>query len=209
MIKLILTSDDFGLRKVYNEKIIEMLQLGYLTSVSVMVKRISEEQISQVHTLKDIDKNQDISIGLHLELSESNYLNEIEEQWSLFEVIFGFCPDYLDLHKNHSFKGDYNALAKFCNLKDIAFRKYPQTSRYVKQPTCTITATYLEIEEIKNRIDNLVDNNICEIVFHIGSFDINSKSILNRERELDIEKLKQICSYLKLKNIGWINYKSI
>ena len=139
MAKVILTSDDFGLSQIYNDKIVEMLQFGYLTSVSVMVKRISEKQNSQIQTLIDIYKSKEISIGLHLELSELDYLNDIEKQWLLFETIFCFCPNYLDLHKSNHFKGNFNDIAKFCNSKNIPFRKYSSVSTFVNTPTNSIT----------------------------------------------------------------------
>jgi predicted glycoside hydrolase/deacetylase ChbG (UPF0249 family) len=207
--KVILTSDDFGLSKLYNEKIIEMLQIGYLTSVSVMIKKISEKQISQVNTLIDTAKNKDISIGLHLELSELDYLNEVNIQWSLFETIFGSSPDYLDLHKSNCFKGDYNELAKFCNLKNIAFRKYLATNIPVDSPTFSITATNESIIKIKEIIGSFECNKIYELVFHIGVNDPESISKLNKERELDIEKLIEISQFIKEKRMILANYKSL
>jgi len=209
MTKIILTSDDFGLSQIYNEKMIEMLQLGYLTSISVMVKRISEKQISQVQTLIDIYKNKKISIGLHLELSELDYLNNIDEQWLLFETIFGFYPNYLDLHKDDRFKGDFNEIAKICNSKKLPFRKYSSTNIFVNAPTNSIIATYININEIKNLIDNFEKNKIHELIFHIGNYDSCVKSKLNKEREIDCEKLIQTHEYLKIKGYGLTNYSQI
>ena len=103
--KVILTSDDFGLSRIYNEKILEMLKIQEsLSSVSVMVKRISPEQITQLKELVNISKEKDISIGLHLELSSTNYIDEAEKQFFLFENYFGFSPDYIDIHKSSCLK---------------------------------------------------------------------------------------------------------
>ena len=209
MAKIILTSDDFGLSQIYNEKIIEMLQLGYLTSVSIMVKRISEKQNLQVQTLIDIHKNREFSIGLHLELSELDYLNDINEQWSLFEAIFGFSPNYLDLHKDDRFKGDFNEIAKFCNSKNLPFRKYSATNIFVNAPTASIIVTEISINEIKKLIDNFDNDKTYEMIFHIGSYDPNVKSKLNVERETDCENLIQTYEYLKYKHYTLTNYCQI
>jgi len=207
--RIILTSDDFGLSQIYNEKIIEMLQLGYLTSTSVMVNRITEKQTLQVEKLKAIYKIKDISIGLHLELSECNFLDEIKTQWALFNTIFRFSPDYLDLHKNNTFEGDYNEIAKLCNLKNIPFRKYSLTSTPVNTPTLSIITTNESIKTITEDINNFEKNEIYELVFHIGVYDPNSNSSLNKERELDVEKLIEINQFIKEKRIILTNYNSL
>lgn len=209
MTRVILTSDDFGLSQIFNEKIIEMLEFGYLTSLSVMINRITKEQTLQVQKLKDIYKNEDISIGLHLELSELDFLNEVNIQWTLFETIFEFCPDYIDLHKSNAFMGNYNEIAKFCNSKNIPFRKYSSTSTPVISPVFSIVTTHESIIKIKEIIDNFEKNKIYELIFHIGVYDSNSKSRLNKERELDIEKLIEINQFLKEKRIELTNYNSL
>lgn len=207
--KVILTSDDFGLSLMYNEKIIEMLQFGYLTSVSVMIKRVSKEQTSQINKLIDINKSKNISIGLHLELSELNYLNEVQVQCSLFKTFFGFYPDYLDLHKSSSFKGNYDILAKYCNLKQIAFRKYSLTTIPVASPTLSITATNKSVKIIKEIIGDFEKNKIYEFIFHIGVNDPNSNSKLNKERELDVFKLIETNQLIKNKKIALTNYRNV
>lgn len=209
MTSVILTSDDFGLSQIYNDKIIEMLQFGYLTSVSAMVNRITRKQTLQVEKLKDIYKNKDISIGLHLELSEYIFLTELKTQWSLFETIFGFYPDYLDLHKNNTFKGNYNEIAKFCNLQNIPFRKYSLTSIPVNTPTLSIIATNQNIEAITEVINDFEQNGIYELIFHIGVYDPDANSSLNKERELDIEKLVAINQFITEKEIILTNYNTL
>ncbi len=208
--KVILTSDDFGLSQIYNEKILEMLNIQEsLSSVSVMVKRISTEQMTQVKELIEISKRKDISIGLHLELSNINYIDETEEQFFLFENYFGFSPDYMDLHKSSYFKGDYDSLAEYCNLKHIAFRKYPLTTNIVISPTLSILATSMGNEALKQKIKKFENGKIYEIIFHIGVYDPVSKSTLNRERELDIIKLQNVYQWIKEEKMILVNYKDL
>lgn len=208
--KVILTSDDFGLSRVYNEKILEMLSAhGYLSSVSVMVNRISVDQMFQVKELIKIYRRKDISIGLHLELSNVNYITELQEQFSLFEIHFGFSPDYLDIHKSSCFKGDYNLLAEYCNLKHVAFRKYQFTTIAVASPTRSILATNMADDDLEKNILNFENNKIYEVIFHIGTYDPCSKSKLNKERELDIVKLANVCQWIEKLKLELVNYKSL
>lgn len=208
--KVILTSDDFGLSRIYNEKILELLKnQESLSSVSVMVKRISTEQITQVKELANISKKKDISLGLHLELSNTDYIDEAKKQFLLFESYFGFSPNYIDIHKSSCFKGDYDLLAEYCNLQCVAFRKYPLTTKVVASPTLSILATSMGNEALEQRIKNFEKDKIYEIIFHIGVYDPDSKSTLNRERELDIIKLQSVHQWIKEKKMIIVNYKNL
>ena len=52
MIKLIINADDFGYSKVFNEKILELLEKGYVKSTTVLVDWITPDQKPQVARLK-------------------------------------------------------------------------------------------------------------------------------------------------------------
>ena len=205
--KIILTSDDFGLSTVYNNKILEMLKQDLLTSVSVMVKRVSDDQLPQFEELIILKRNKQISIGLHLELSDCNYTNEMLLQFSLFEYYLGFKPDYMDLHKGGYFKGNLNIIADFCHFKHLAFRKYPLTTSIVACPNLSITATNMDYSTLENVIFSFENDKIYEIVFHIGVFDPISQSTLNRERERDLEKLIKVHQLIKQRKLILTNYK--
>jgi predicted glycoside hydrolase/deacetylase ChbG (UPF0249 family) len=207
--RIILTSDDFGLSSVYNEKILEMLRLEFLTSVSVLVERISGEQTKQIDELINFHSKMNVSIGLHLELNDSELLTDVQRQFLHFNDFFGFEPEYIDIHKNSQFNGDYNILAEFCNIKHIAFRKYPSTTCFVASPYLSVIATKMDIESIEKMIDNFTSKNIYEIVFHIGTYDPNSSSTLNRERELDALKLIRVNQLIKQKRLAVTNYKGL
>lgn len=206
---IILTSDDFGLSTVYNEKILEMLRLGHLTSISILVKRISGEQTNQIDELINYHSKKNISLGLHLELTESELITDVQKQFLRFKELFGFAPESIDLHKNSLFKGDYNIIAEFCNAKHIAFRKYPSTTCLVASPSLSVIATKMDIDSIEKTIDDFKGGNIYEIIFHIGTYDPNSKSKLNKERELDIIKLIQVHKIINQKKLALTNYKFV
>jgi len=207
--KIILTSDDYGLSSLNDVKILEMLELEYLTSVSVMVKRISNKKNKQFSELINISERKNISIGLHLEFSEQDIINDVESQFNRFKDYLGVSPDYIDIHKNSHFKGDYNILAEFCHHSHIAFRKYPLTTSVVASPNLSVIATNMAIENIESMIDRFEGNKIYEIIFHIGTYDPYSKSKLNKERELDVKKLIQVHQIIKKKKMILTNFKFV
>ncbi|WP_029292769.1 polysaccharide deacetylase family protein [Chryseobacterium hispalense] len=209
MAKLILTSDDFGLSKIYNEQMLRMLQLKLLSSVSIMVKRIDESQKDQIEELRILYVNQNFSIGLHLEISEDDDEQEYQKQWQDFESKLHLKPDYVDIHKGHLFSDQINCIASFCLDKDVCFRHYIQTTKIVKSPKESRLATYSDLETIKRWIDNLIDNKTYELIFHIGSLDPKNLSSLNKERELDIHKLKWVYHYIRIKKLSVVNFKDL
>ena len=209
MLKVILTSDDFGLSEIYNDKIIEQIESKTLTSVSIMVDKVTQSQQIQIQKLKVLINSNNISLGLHLELSNNDISVELARQWDMFLGVFQIEPNYIDIHKGSEFQGSFDDIATFCNLKAVPFRKYAKTKINVRSPDNSITATRLNIEELNKQIENLNDEQVYEFVFHIGAFDPNSKSSFNKERELDIEKLKFVIKKLANKNATIISYNDI
>lgn len=209
MPSLILTSDDFGLSGIFNQRMIEMLQSNFLSSISVMVKQVSPDQQNQIDEIKKMYSQINFSLGLHLEVSEADDETTYQNQWDKFEQLFSLIPDYIDVHKGHFQNVTFNSIATFCLKKGVRFRKYKETTVDVRSPKNSLTATFKELDAIKEWIDNFEANSTYELVFHIGSFDPDSKSSLNKERELDIEKLKLVHQFILDKNISIVNYKSL
>lgn len=209
MTMLILTSDDFGLSKVYNQRMIEMLQSFLLSSISIMVDKLSPDQQIQITEIKKMYPQNNFSLGLHLEISKADNEIAYQSQWNKFEKLLSMTPDYIDVHKGHFQNATFNSIAEFCLKKRVRFRKYKETTLNVSSPESSLTATFKELDAIKEWIDNFKANSTYELIFHIGSFDPDSKSSLNKERELDIEKLKLVHQFISDKNISVVNYKSI
>lgn len=209
MTKLILTSDDFGLSKVFNQCMIEMLQSNLLSSISIMVNQVTPDQQNQIAEIKKMYSKNNFSLGLHLEVSATDNEAAFQSQWNKFEKLLSMTPDYIDVHKGHFQNATFNSIAGFCLQKGVRFRKYKETTVNVSSPESSLTATFKELDAIKEWIDNFKTNSTYELVFHIGSFDPDSKSSLNKERELDIEKLKLVHQFISDKNISVVNYKTL
>jgi predicted glycoside hydrolase/deacetylase ChbG (UPF0249 family) len=207
---VILTSDDFGMSAVYNRVMLDAIEQGWLSSISVLVERDIEKQSKQVNSLKELYESRHISLGLHLEISgDENVEIQCHVQWEKFIMVLGKTPDYIDIHKDHLYKKSYDAVAAFCIKMKVPFRKYVETSLPVKSPNYTLNASFTGIDEVIERIHLLQTNEKLEIVFHIGSHDGAIISSLNKERENDLQKLKSVYTEVRNKGIGLINYKML
>jgi predicted glycoside hydrolase/deacetylase ChbG (UPF0249 family) len=164
---------------------------------------------AQVSKLIELYATRQISLGLHLEIEGRDVLKQCFEQWEKFVKATGMVPDYVDIHKDHFFKSDYDTIAGFCMLQNVSFRKYRETTVHVTGPDNTLIASYMDLEDILNHL-NIVKQGEChEIVFHIGVFDEDVSSALNKEREADLVKLKSVRRKMDDKGIELINYKMI
>jgi predicted glycoside hydrolase/deacetylase ChbG (UPF0249 family) len=208
MAKVILTSDDFGMSAIYNAEIINAVQAGWLSSVSVMVNSGALNE-TQVAALMDLYADKMLSLGLHLVLDGPDIPGQCAAQWDCFVAITGIAPDYIDIHKDHLFKSHYDTIAVFCQEKGVHFRKYPETTVPVSGPDHTLIASYVQLNDILNYLRLVKAGGCSEIVFHIGSYDKNVPSSLNREREEDLVKLITVRREMEHRKIELINYKML
>ncbi|RZL46766.1 MAG: ChbG/HpnK family deacetylase [Pedobacter sp.] len=209
---IILTSDDFGLSKIYNREILLAIQSDLLSSVSIMVNGHIIKQQQQVLTLVSLAKEKNISLGLHLEISDNE--NDIKQlchnQWDKFVAIVGVKPDYIDIHKDHLFRKFYNDIASFCVKKGVAFRKYKETTVQLKAPDDMFMASSNSLTNLEAKLKELKPNETLELVFHIGMYDENVISSLNKERAEDRAKLEwahEIINELGLKVVSYNQLK--
>lgn len=209
MANLILTSDDFGMSIVWNDKMLEMLKSKQLSSVSIMIDRITSKQQSQINELMEMYALNDFSLGLHLEIAEENYEEDCHRQWREFKRILNRQPDYVDIHKGHLHRDKFDTIGKIGLQKNISFRKYNDTSVAVKSPQESLIATFLKWDEIQRWIDQMKKGFTYELVFHIGVFDPKNDSSLNAERVLDIENLILVNQYIEDKSISIVSFKHL
>ncbi len=221
MIKLIMNADDFGHSKVFNQKILDLLERGFIHSTTVMVNRVTHEQSGQIERLVQLSKSKDISIGIHLEFDvDSPIPPQIQAQYDRFLLLFKFGPSHLDFHypktTGKSIEPYLNTIAigidafalehglKVRNtLKDFKHEPITTTEK-------VLTGTYLSYDKLANLIEGLRDGESYELVFHPGDYDPNSKSSLNRERRDDYENIVRLQALLaKHTNIKNISYNDL
>src|SRR3990167_7457127 len=127
MIKLIINADDFGYSKVFNEKILDLLEKDFIKSTTVLVNWITDEQEEQIQKLKKLNTQKNISIGLHVESKSraESILDqkEIARQYELFKKIFGFGPSHVDVHK---FIESSDEATKFADEHNLPIRNHGQ-----------------------------------------------------------------------------------
>lgn len=210
---LIINADDFGYSKVFNAKILELIKKGLISSTTVMVNRINDEQANQIKELSELAKSHNISIGLHIEFSDDNFKSEIEKQYGRFFSIFGFNPSHLDLHKSTSglplvrLKESYPIIMQFCKETTLPCRNHNFNSiNIVKTQNEVLSGTGMSIDELKSQIENFKDGESYEIFFHPGTYDPDCKSSLNKQREEDVKKIEETNPLLKENNIKLISY---
>jgi len=207
---LIINADDFGYSKIFNTRILELIKNGLISSTTVMVNWINDEQASQVSELSALTKSHNISVGLHLEFSDDNFKPEIERQYGRFFSIFGFKPSHIDLHKPTFLKEAHPVIMEFCKEKNLPCRNHKiGVVDVVKTQNEVLSGTKMSFEELKSFIENLKDGESYEILFHPGSYDPNCKSSLNKEREVDAKNIEEINPFLKENNIKLISYNDL
>lgn len=205
---LIINADDFGYSKLFNQKILELLERGLLTSTSVMIDWIDEVQGRQVRRLKEITKSSDISVGLHTEFKNEDFKEQIQEQFKKFTTIFGFEPHYIDIHKSTYLDNGYLAIMQFCVEKNIPCKNHNLVGpKVMTTDGTTFKATGEDFESITRWLGSLVDNKTYLIQFHPGIYDPESKSSFNEIREVDASYIEMLPAVLKQFNIQPIDFK--
>lgn len=215
MIKLIITADDFGYRKLYNKMIIELIEEKAVTSTSVMIDEIDSGQKEQVEKLIQLSKNHLVSVGLHIYFKNTNFKDEINRQFDKFVSVFDFEPSHIDIHGIDFLKDGYPVIQQFCKLKKIPCKNLSMFDENLKNFGGLITTkdsiydgTGKSFSEIKEWLGSLQDGFYC-INFHPGYYDPESISSLNKEREVDAENVRKIISNLNEFDIELANFNDL
>lgn len=228
MIKVIINGDDFGYGKVFNEKMLELLEKGAIKSVTVLVNRISEEQKDQVSRLINLHFRKNVGVGIEFEVNpERSVDKDLREQYQKFLSIFGFPPSHFNEHLPKSLMSMPNSSQIVKQLSHEIFRfaktqKVPMNkdveygiedwAGVVTTSQPLFVGTKHTFGEIREYFEKMEDGKAYEVLFHPGEYDPSSTSSLNAERDEDyknILKLQEflntrpdirIMSYLELRN---------
>jgi len=208
---LIINADDFGYSKVFNPEILRLLKNGLISSTTVMIDQINDEQDTQVKKLIELNQSHNISVGLHLEFNDTNFLHEIKRQHGKFISIFGFEPSHIDIHKPTYLNNVADIITKYCNEKNLPYRNHKLNKTKAKLATKkeALNGTNMSLEELKSVIKNIKDDESCEILFHPGIYDPECKSSLNKQREDDVKKIEEINPFLKENNIKLVSFNDL
>jgi len=218
MIKLIINADDFGMSKVFNEKILDLLGRGFVKSTTVMVGEVTKEQDSQIRRLKELRDAGGISVGLHLEFDPTKPVGpQVEEQHQGFISMFGFPPSHLDFHKPRGMKETQFeelmvAADKFAREHNLPARNRMagMTAKHTTYPAFLCQDITMELDAVIDFLKSVKEGSSCELITHPGDYDPDCKSSRNRERRIDYDSIIKLQDFLKQRpNIKNISYHEL
>ena len=187
--KLIINADDWGLSPLFNKGILELVEEGIVTSISVM---INHEYIEP----KNLLTFPKISIGLHLELGKESEISEIENQVEKFKQLFNRFPSHLDGHQHcHILPGNIENVIAVAKKHSLPVRsRFSEDREFfikngIKTPGLFLSWHPKRAEEFIEKIKN-INVYIAEIVCHPGHFDENCDYLYNKQREQEFKFLK-------------------
>ncbi|MBC8146467.1 MAG: ChbG/HpnK family deacetylase [Bacteroidetes bacterium] len=208
---LIINADDFGYSKIFNPEILRLLKNGFIYSTTVMINWVNDEQDAQVKELIELNQSHNISVGLHLEFNDTNFLPEIKRQHELFVKTFGFEPSHIDLHKSTYLNEVDEIITKYCNENNFPRRNHRngKAKSDITTNTAALSGSNISFDELKSTAADFKDGECYEILFHPGKYDPNCKSSLNKQREDDVKKIEEINPFLKENNIKLVSFHDL
>ena len=212
MIRLIINADDFGISKLFNEKIIELLEKGFIKSATVMVNRITKEQDKQLEHLIRLNSSRTISIGLHLEIDvEKPIRQQMEAQYASFNSIFGFTPSHIDIHKLVHSKEVVEEANSMAEKLHVPVRNHgiKANAKQTDYPAFSCSGWVLKMDEVTKFLQSVKEWSSCELITHPGQYDPKSASRINKEREEDYNVIVKLQEFLKSNNIKNISYREL
>ncbi len=212
MIKVVINADDFGYSRIFNAKILDLLQRGAIKSATILVNRIDDKQ-QDVSQLISVHKNLDVGIGIEYELTRKESATEdIDAQYKKFISVFGFSPSHFSMHlpkvlrDRHDSSEIIKSLAykiqKFAQIQNIPMDNDGPygIEDWGKVRTTTVPifmGTYHNFKEIQNYFEKMKNGKSYEIIFHPGEYDPVNTSSLNAERKNDYDNILRLQEWLK------------
>jgi chitin disaccharide deacetylase len=204
---LIINADDFGMSQIFNEVILDLIKKDLIRSTTVMIDRVTDNQKEQFDELIALSKNKNLSVGLHLEFKNSDYPSQIKSQYQKFKDTLGFNPSHIDIHKAHSLMDSFSDVAEFCRKNSLPLRSSGVLHEEIKTTSAeAFFGSIADFEKITEWIKTFEDEKYYEILFHPGKFDSSCKSSLNKDRERDVEHIKNLNKILDENNIKVVSY---
>jgi predicted glycoside hydrolase/deacetylase ChbG (UPF0249 family) len=204
---LIINADDFGMSKIFNDVILDLIKKDLIRSTTVMVNRVMDNQKEQFDELIALSKNKNLSVGLHLEFKDNDYPSQIKSQYQKFKKVLGFNPSHIDIHKAHSLTDSFSNVEEFCRKNNLPLRNSGVLFEGIKTTsTEAFFGSISDFDKINEWIKTFEDEKYYEILFHPGKFDPSCKSSLNKDRERDVEHIKKFNAILEENNIKVVSY---
>ena len=201
--------------RIFNEKILELLDKGYAKSTSVMVGMVTKEQDGQVKRLIGLYGERKVSAGLHLEFDvKQPVYPQVESQYEKFISIFGIPPSHIDYHRPRGtpeaqFKELVAAGDRFAKVHDLPARNraVAMTAKHTTYPAFMCKDITMDFDEVLGFLKSMKDGNSCELITHPGEYDPDCASSRNSQRKIDYDAIVRLQDFLeKRKDIANISY---
>lgn len=208
MKKIIINADDYGLSKKFNQGTLELIEKGIVTSTTVMIGR-------DFVNPNDLLKFDDVSVGLHLELSEKTSRGEIVDQIIKFKEEFGKMPSHLDGHQHcHISDSNIETVVSVAQENELSVRSRFKEDRKILRDhgvrTCDEFVSWHpnRKEKFFDKLDNISElaEEVIEIVCHPGYFDENCSYPYNKRREEEFSILSSDGFLEKIKKYNLVNW---
>lgn len=212
---LIISADDFGLSRVFNRRMLELVEFGFITSVSVLIDMASQDQEEHIQNLIRFSELTNISVGLHVDFRDENFLFEITRQVALFQDVFSFLPHHMNIHKIFYMSDGYQVIQDYSKANGLPCRNLSSFEGcFMRSGIMTTREPIFDgsrksFEDIERWIGSLRDNDYYEIVFHPGVYDSESGSSLNRERETDAQHIIQLQTIFSTYQVQLASYRDL
>lgn len=216
MINLIINADDFWYSYLFNKRILELVESRSVSAVSVMVDEINENQLEQIEKLKFFSETGLVSCWLHVFFKSQDYETQLNNQYSKFVEIFWFKPSHIDIHKFEHLENWYKVIQELCKKENIPCKNLSWFWKSVDMIEWIITtkspvfsATWIPFIEIRKWLDWLSDDDTYLINFHPWYFDPESKTSLNKDREIDALNIVKVVKYISNTNISIVKFSTL
>jgi predicted glycoside hydrolase/deacetylase ChbG (UPF0249 family) len=200
--RLIVTADDYGYARPYDDGIAEAARAGAIDGVSAMVTRYEPDT--------GLLDGTGVAVGLHLEFDRAGLVEQVER----FEAVFGRPPDYLDGHHHcHATGPPAVEVANFAREHGLPVRSVDARHRRllrckgVRTPDRLI-GRYSESEPVLPpeidavlRGEGLVEGEVWEWMVHPGHPVGDGTSDYDAGREEDLRVLLELADDPRLRKI--------
>lgn len=218
---VIINADDFGYSKVFNAKMLELLERGVIRSVTVLVDRLDSAQSGQVSELKGLHDTKGIGVGIEIEFKgPDDDAKEIRRQYEKFIGVFGFRPSHFNIHTPKALmempnsekvlKSLAHKVLGFAREHDLPMNNDPDYGignfNGVRTTEPVIFGLQFSLDELKDKVRGMKQGRTYEIIFHPGEYDPDCASSLNRERKVDYDKAVMLREFID--GMGGINVTS-
>lgn len=216
---LIVNGDDFGASRGINRAIVELHELGVLTSTSLMIATAAADDALELARAAP-----GLSVGLHVELTREDGAEivdfsdpvacsaAIQGQIDEFLERFGRLPTHLDAHQNvHRDKRLVALFAATAARYALPLREHSPVryfSAFYGQWEGEMHPEHISVESLIRMLDCELRDGITELSCHPGYPGSDFSTPYDSEREIEVRTLSdpRFRAYLEDRQIRLVNF---